>query len=364
MSGNNLFFVCPIWRQPFRYFGQATIILLLAVFTLSCDQAPQKQRAVTIDNVEPRRDVAGEIIDAHDGCLQFFNGHYYLYGTAYGQTDGYTNNSFRVYSSLDLARWTWEGELLKGCPAGIYYRPCVVFNPHSRKYVLWYNWYPRLWEGRVGVATSDTPLGPFTVVNPNVQITGFRPGDTNVLGARPGDGSLFVDDDGTGYYIYTSMSDGYAVRVQRLRPDYLGPIGRTSNILATGAEAPILFRRNNLYYVLCGPLCAFCPEGSQVQVFTSTSPLGPFKPRSNINRRSADGTDAPNIPAQQTWVMKIPTLGEPAFVWIADRWKSSPDGIKGHDFQFWSAPLKFTPDGDILPINGVARWGIEWKSGD
>jgi hypothetical protein len=348
-----------------KHYSSVLLAFFLAVFTVACDGKRESERinAVTVNNVEPRRDVTGEIVDAHDGCLQFFNGRYYLYGTAYGKTDGYTNNSFRVYSSPDLAQWTFEGELLRGRPEGIYYRPYVVFNPNTRQYVLWYNWYPKLWDGRVGVATSDTPLGPFTVVNSNVPITGFRPGDTNVFGARPGDGSLFVDDDGTGYYIYTSIGDGYAVRVQRLKPDYLGPIGKTSNILAKGAEAPVLFRRKNLYYVLCGPLCAFCPEGSQVQVFTSESPLGPFSVRSNINQRPND-TNAPIVSAQQTWVTKIPTPEGPAFIWIADRWKSSSDGIKGHDFQFWSAPLKFTPDGDILPIKEVARWYITRVAGN
>lgn len=59
--------------------------------------ATPQARTVTIRNDVPRRDVQGHIIDAHDGCLHFFNGRYYLYGTAYGRTAGYTiNNRFRV----------------------------------------------------------------------------------------------------------------------------------------------------------------------------------------------------------------------------------------------------------------------------
>ena len=87
------------------------VVVFVSVFSIaalitSCDrkQPDEKSRTVTINNVEPRRDVAGEIIDAHDGCLQFFNGRYYLYGTAYGKTDGITNNDFRVYSSPCTAR--------------------------------------------------------------------------------------------------------------------------------------------------------------------------------------------------------------------------------------------------------------------
>jgi hypothetical protein len=337
------------------------LTLSLAAFTLSCNQTHRTQgeasatntlQTVTINNLEPRRDVAGQIIDAHDGCLQYFHGHYYLYGTAYGTSDRFSlTNRYRVYSSPDLARWTFEGELLRERPGGIYYRPYVVFNPNTRRYVLWYNWYPKLWNGQVGVAVSDTPVGPFKIVNTNVYV--FR------ADARPGDGSLFTDDDGNGYFIFTAIGEGYAVRVARLTRDYLGTTGETSSILAKGGEAPLLFRRDNFYYALCGPLCPACPGGSEAQAFKSTSPLGPFTttPQSNINR-GPNGT--PNIPAQETWVARIPTSEGPAFIWMADRWGSSPDGVNGHDFQFWE-PLGFTPEGDILPLKGIARWYVSWR---
>ena len=148
----------------------ALLVLFVAVFTISCDDGHPSQlkrkgiQIVTIDNTRPRRDVTGTIIDAHDGCLQLFGSRFYLYGTAYGTNDGYSPaNRFRVYSSPDLEQWTLAGELFKEQPAGVYYRPYVVFNPKTRKFVLWYNWYPRQWDGQTGVATSDTPVGPFTV---------------------------------------------------------------------------------------------------------------------------------------------------------------------------------------------------------
>jgi hypothetical protein len=128
-----------------------------------------------------------------------------------------------------------------------------------------------------------------------------------------------------------------------------------------------------------------------VQFYTATSPLGPFitKPLWNINRRAVsdvrkisqldtnglevltpggtitlhaatntpviNASNAPAIPAQETWVARIPTRDGPVFMWMADRWQSAPDGVKGHDFQFW-VPLEFGPDGNLLPLKDVARW--------
>ena len=369
--------------------------ILLAVLMASCRKPPSRQQfeTVAISNVQPRRDVNGKIVDAHDGCLRFFNGTFYLYGTGYGNSNGYgTNNHYRVYSSPDLGQWTFERKLFQHAPTGIYYRPYVVFNARTRKYVLWYNWYPRLWHGQTGVAVSDTPTGPFTIVNTNVQLHA----------AVPGDGSLFVDDDGTGYYIYTALNEGGTIRVERLTPDYLASTGETSGILAMGTESPLLFRRKNLYYALCGPRCAFCPEGSEVQFLTATSPLGPYTAKSqsdinrqpeggvsdkaaselwavsvsssdatNVNERLPDGSEKkspmiirtknrPLIAGQETSVAMIPTGSGPMFIWMADRWGSCLDGIKGHDFQFWSMPLRFGANGDILPIRNVPQWHIEW----
>jgi hypothetical protein len=365
---------------------------LLVVFAFYYIRQAAKTVTATISNTEPRRDVTGQIIDAHRGCLQLFNGIFYLYGTAFGTNqDGAAEGlTFVVYSSPDLQKWTYAGKLLKDPPDGFYSRAFIVFNPTTRKYVAWYSWFPKLWNGQAGIAVSDTPTGPFVVVRPKAHL----------IGKRPGDGSLFVDDDGTGYYIYTDMQEGYALRVEQLTPDFLDTDGKSSNIMAEGSEAPVLFRRKNIYYALCGPLCPDCPEGSEVQVFTSDSPLGPFSTKLSLNINHRDVNDAadssaasdtftnrpgnafptestsgsngsmvlinratsnPNIPVQETWVLKLPAGDDSDYVWIADRWGSAPDGVKAHDLQYWS-PLQFSDDGQILPLKKVRKWNISFTA--
>src|SRR4051812_46434682 len=164
--------------------------LIALVGTVVADAAAPEFRPVTIQNTVPRRDVSGEIIDAHDGCLQYFEGRYYLYGTAYGRSAGFgINNRFRVYSSADLQTWRFDGELIQDQPVGVFYRPYVVYNAATKKYVLWFNWYPQLWDGFMGAATSDSPVGPFKIESLDIKLSQSV--------HRPGDGSLFVDQDGT-----------------------------------------------------------------------------------------------------------------------------------------------------------------------
>ncbi len=226
-------------------------------------------RTVRINNTQPRRDVAGDIIDAHDGCLQFVNGRYYLYGTAYGKSAGYgINNRFRVYSSPDLERWRFEGELLKSPPDGVYYRPYVAYNLKTHKYVLWYNWYPQTVGRSGGGCGQRYSRRPVHDCDPKVELT--------QAADRPGDGSLFVDEDGAGYFAYTVIGQDHAVRIERLTPDFLGSSGQVGDVLARGCEAPSMFKRAGLYYALFDATCCFCPAGSGARVFTASAPLGPL----------------------------------------------------------------------------------------
>src|ERR1041385_1103375 len=96
--------------------------------------------AAIIINTEPRRDTQGNILDAHDGCLEYFVGRFYLYGTRYGDSDGFAKtNRYVCYSSPDLTTWTPHGELLQNAPPRIYFRPYVKFNRATGLYVMWYN---------------------------------------------------------------------------------------------------------------------------------------------------------------------------------------------------------------------------------
>jgi len=62
-------------------------------------------------------------------------------------------------------------------------------------------------------------------------------------------------------------------------------------------------------------------------------------------------------------VAQLPTPQGTAYMWMGDRWGSRADGIKGHDLQFWSAPLRFGPDGSIAPIENDVTWSLEVRRG-
>jgi hypothetical protein len=312
--------------------------------------APGPRGEVTISNLQPRRDVEGRIVDAHDGCLHKFGDRYYLYGTAYGKTDGFAKtNRYRCYSSPDLVTWKLEGNLLPRQSEGIYYRPYVIYHAPTRKYVLWYNWYKKTWDGQYGVATSDRPQGPFTVQGEDVSVS--RP--------HPGDFSLLVDDDGAAYLIYSSIAQEHAISIERLADDYLTSTKANSGVLATDCEAPALIKRRGTYYALFDYCCCACPQGSGVRVYTASKPLGPYTlQKGNVNR---DANRKTIVRAQQTFVAQIPTADGRMYLWMGDRWGSHPDdGMMGHDLQYW-APLRFNAAGGIEPFKWVDEWSVKLR---
>jgi hypothetical protein len=152
-----------------------------------------ESKNVVIDNVNPRRDINGNIMDVHDGTIQHWNGQYYYYGASYGLCKepantqngcadvGIGNCGFRldhnvsVWVSGDLSSWTPLGvafQMTWNPTAGILFCPKVLFNKRSKQYVLWYNWLPSsdstFAHSYYGVAVSSTPQGPFKVINQNV----------------------------------------------------------------------------------------------------------------------------------------------------------------------------------------------------
>ena len=100
-------------------------------------------------------------------------------GCASDDCGGRLDHNISIYSSPNLTSgsWSYVADLLPYDKrlSGTYYRPKVVFNPKTKKYVFWVNVLPRAsWSAPVDfskssylVATSDSPGGHYTVAVQN-----------------------------------------------------------------------------------------------------------------------------------------------------------------------------------------------------
>lgn len=262
----------------------AACALVIGVMSSAPQDAAAADHPTTIVNGDAagatfRFDVNGNAIDAHDGQIQRFGDTYYLYGTSYGC--GYVRFEspttpwcgFKVYSSPDLTHWTdrgfvfdpntpqWQGRCNSATLSC--YRPHVVYNSTTGKYVLWVNTYDI--PVHYHVLTADSPTGPFTeIATPTL---GFNGG---------GDMDLFVDDNGTAYLAHSVTSGDYDIAVERLDANYTSGTGQAVRLGMKHVEAPSMFKRQGTYYlVISDPYCGYC-AGTGASYLTASSPLGPW----------------------------------------------------------------------------------------
>jgi hypothetical protein len=299
-----------------------------------------------------RYDTVGNAVDAHDGDLALFGDLYYLYGTSYdcGYTLGVTGTrfcGFKVYSSPDLVHWTDRGPLFDAtgalwqgrCAPPRYgcYRPHVVYNAGTGRYVLWVNGYDN--ASGYHVLTAASPTGPFTeVAEPVLAVQGTGAGFNN------GDMDVFVDDDGTAYLAYTDIRGNHDQIVERLDAGYTSGTGAYARLNSTFTEAPSLFRRGGIYYHLDGPTCGYC-TGTATRYRSAASPLGPWSAATTINPNSCGG--------QPSFVAAVPTTAGTAYLYGSDLWTGENNEALAN---FHWAPLTFAGDGSIAAF--ACRSGV------
>lgn len=298
-----------------------------------------------------RFNTLGDAVDAHDGEIAYFNGTYYLYGTSYDCGFQWGNKKapfcgFKSYSSKDLVTWKDEGFLFDAqtplwqtrCNGNTYgcFRPHVIYNTKTKLYVLWINVY----DNQVGyrVFTSTTPTGPFEEqANPALAINKEAP----VAGLNNGDHDIFIDDDGTAYMAYTDWRTEGSIVIEKLSPDYLTGTGEFVKEVTNGkTEAPGLFKRNGIYYVVYSdPNCGYC-SSTGASYKTASSPLGPWSAPIKISDNSCGG--------QPSFVSTIKLNTGEVYIFGSDLWNNAAKNEALANY-FW-APLEFDENGAILPI--------------
>jgi beta-xylosidase len=256
-----------------------------------------------------------------------------------------TNHSVKVYRT-DLRHWELLGTALPPASraSGVVFRPCVVFNRLSNKFVMWYEDRHPDQKG-YAVAVADSPQGPFVTVSNSTALHGQGRSDNS------GDFNILVDDDGSAYHV----RDGFVI--ERLTPDYLRGSGDYALVHpAHPSEGPVMFKRHGLYYLLTGSSCCACIGGSSIDVHVSSHPLGPYTYSGDVG--SSPQRYDPHSPtnfvtrAQGSTVFSVAS-NETTFVWVGNQWVSSalPGHPRNHDLLYF-AKLVFSANGTI----GQLEW--------
>lgn len=263
-------------------------------------------------------DTDGNELHAHGGHMLYHNGYTYWYGED-RRGDIYVS----CYRSRDLENWEFVcHSLTTDSPTAPYRvrsdlslyhmtdgvrrkvnieRPKVLYNRVIGKFVMWMHYEngSDYRDARCAVATSDRPDGEFTYHG------SFAP-----CGCMSRDCTLFEDGD-TAYFISTSR-DNADLHVYRLSEDYMN-IDEQVKSLWQGEyrEAPAVFRRGGLYYMLSSFCTGWAPNQGKYAFAES------MEGRWSTLRLFGDETTYDSQPA---FVFKTDRADGEHFYYVADRW--------------------------------------------
>ena len=372
--------------------------LLLAAFTGGVSTGfAQKVEGYQHEKFYPRQlwfDTEGRVINAHGGGVLHHNGRYYWYGEHKGEHSNSAWVGVTCYSSTDLYNWHNEGIALNvstdttnaiaaGC---IIERPKVIHNQRTGKFVMYFHLELRgkgYSAAQCGIAVADRPEGPFRMtsngrVNPGKYPENFtkqqrkmktNPNDykwwTDEWRQAMADGlfvrrdlkngqmardmTLFLDDDGRAYHIYSS-EDNLTLHIAELSDDYLTHTGRYWRLAPTGHnEAPALFKHKGKYYLITSGCTGWAPNAARL--FTADKISGPWTQHPNpCQGPEADKT----FQGQSTCVFKVE--GSDELIFMADNWR--PDNpIDGR--YIW-LPIKWDANG-LPTLTFQKEWTLDKK---
>ncbi|MDR2805902.1 MAG: glycoside hydrolase family 43 protein, partial [Dysgonamonadaceae bacterium] len=304
-------------------------------------------------------DDTGKHINAHGGGVLFFQGKYYWFGVHKSENSNSALVGVTCYSSENLYNWKNEGvalsvsedkrsDITKGC---IIERPKVIYNEKTQKFVMYFHLELKgkgYEAARVGIAVSDNITGKYEFVKslrPNAGIfpanmteeqkskklktTDFPTWWTPEWYSAVNDGlfvqrdfetgqmsrymTLYVDDDGKAYHIYSS-EENLTLQIAELSDDFLNYTGKYIRIAPAGHnEAPAIFKKDGKYFMITSGCTGWKPNAARL--FTADSIMGEWTQHPN----PCAGKDADlTFHSQSTFILPVQGKKD-AFIFMADR---------------------------------------------
>lgn len=339
-------------------------------------------------------DNSGEHINAHGGGVLYHNGTYYWYGEHKSPTTSSALVGVMCYSSKNLTDWTNEGavmkvsedpksDIVKGC---VIERPKVIYNAKTKKFVMWFHLELRgrgYEAARAAVAVSDNPTGPFEFVksgrvNPGKLPFNWTETETNTMqalkegdykewwtpewykaidkglfvkrdlkgGQMSRDMTLYVDDDGKAYHIYSS-EDNLTLHIAELTDDYMSHSGKYTRLAPAGHnEAPAIFKKDGKYWLIASGCTGWDPN--EARMFSADNIYGPWTkhpnpcvgPKANLT-----------FGGQSTYILPVQGKND-SFIFMADIWRPR----NPIDARYIWLPIQYRADGTPF-----VEWMDTWK---
>ncbi len=297
-----------------RYQKAAVALCLILVMAFS--QPVYAAATLTVINAIQWADTDGNAIQAHGGGMIKADGYYYWFGENRDDTGHFQGVS--CYRSYDLKSWTYIRDVLtQNSASELNYcwieRPKVMYNSSTGEYVMWMHWEngDHYGEARAAVAYCNSVDGNYTYQGSFRPLAGQGITDHNIDGYMSRDCNVFVDTDGTGYFI-SAANENADLMLYRLTSDYRHIDSLAAKLFeGSKREAPCLFKRGNYYFLLTSGCTGWTPNQAKYSVSTSLS--SGWSGLQNIG-------DSNTFYSQPAFVIPVQGTSGTTYLYTGDRW--------------------------------------------
>lgn len=340
------------------------------------------------------RDTDGNVIYSQGGGIFQFGDTYYWYGVKYDEAEKYAANpaagpystdpspkfeGVTCYSSKDLVSWKYEGlvvdrEEVSGrqemnnqevawvgrlgvAKVGDKYALLVQHECPDEDNSLDGNIDTDKFSKQVLVLTSDTPNGEFTW-NQRINMKDYTGGTPNT-----GDQTVFTDDDGTSYLVYSYGSGRGRIFLSKIVAQDNGKIGLASShkvYQGAGREGNCMFKYNNKYYVCASDLYGWNASHAYYMVLDSLedSYLDGFTAAKEMKLMDGSSDDFCHV-TQTGFFYTVKGSEQDTVIFCGDRWADFAGN--GLGYNQW-CPLSFKADGTPY-FNSLSAWNLDLATG-
>jgi len=293
-------------------------------------------------NVSKVIDSSGSDVDAHAGNIIFHDGYYYLIGEFRESKTPFTQK-FSLYKSRDLKQWDFISIVYDQSSVNSLSnleRPKLIYNRKNNNFIIWYHEeFGKFFKNaKVAVAKSSKIGGPYKFVksfrinsrsnpiyddsekyNDSLSKTAdsiFKKDYYN--GQMSRDMNIFKDDNGKGYLI-SSAENNKTIEISEMNDDYTDITGRYSRILVGRIrEAPVLFKRNNIYYLFTSDVTGYHPN--EIHLSCSDDIFKGWVEKNNPIVSNEDIDKKTTFNSQFSSVLHLTDSND--YIILADRWNT------------------------------------------
>lgn len=288
---------------------------------------------------------------------------YYWYGVHYEEAEKYRNapsvtyqhctfKSVTCYSSTDLVNWIFEKDVFteaKAFPDGKKTwvgRLGVAYIKQLKKYALFVQH-----GSQVLVALADSPTSEF-IWHQKINMEPWI-GTTNT-----GDQTVFTDDDGKSYLIYSYGKGRNKIYVSEIgvKKGKVGILDCKQVFKGESREGNCLFKYKNKYYMMASNIYGW--DASFAYYLVANDIHGPYLPLDDMQIMEGCQEDYAHI-TQTGFFYTLKQKNKETVLYCGDRWADFAGNGLGYNQWF---PLSFMNDEPYF--NSISSWDFDDKTGN